>query len=251
MHKNNTLNILGYNINTNLENIDLDRKSLLINTINPHSYCVAKEDKKFQEALKNSDMLLPDGIGIVLAAKILNKEKIYRIAGSDLHLHLLNIANIKRFKVFYLGSMSATLEKIRDRISTEYPNIQFESYSPPYISEFSDDDNKIMIEAINKFKPNILFVGMTAPKQEKWSYQHKNLLDVNIIASIGAVFDFYAGTVRRPSKFWISLGLEWLVRLLGEPKRLWKRNFVSTPLFAIDVLKQKFRLLLEKMLFKS
>ena len=246
MHKNNTLYILGYNINNSLENIDFDKRSLLINTINPHSYCVAKEDLNFQESLKKSDMLLPDGIGIVLAAKILNKEKIYRIAGSDLHLHLLNIANIKRLKVFYLGSMNSTLEKIRDRISKEYPNIQFESYSPPYKSEFSDNDNSMMIEAINNFKPNILFIGMTAPKQEKWAYQHKDLLNVNIIASIGAVFDFYAGTVKRPSKFWISLGLEWLVRLLGEPKRLWKRNFVSTPLFAIDVLKQKFKLLLEK-----
>ena len=155
MHKLNLLNILGYNINTSIENIDFDKRSLLINTINPHSYCVAKEDLNFQEALKNSDILLPDGIGIVLAAKILNKEKIYRIAGSDLHLHLLNIANIKRLKVFYLGSMNSTLEKIRDRISKEYPNIQFESYSPPYKSEFSDNDNSMMIEAINNFKAKI------------------------------------------------------------------------------------------------
>jgi N-acetylglucosaminyldiphosphoundecaprenol N-acetyl-beta-D-mannosaminyltransferase len=81
---------------------------------------------------------------------------------------------------------------------------------------------------------------MTAPKQEIWVHQHKASVNANIIASIGAAFDFYAGTVKRPGPFWIKLGLEWFIRLWVEPKRLWKRNFVSTPLFLWDLLKEKF-----------
>ena len=96
-----------------------------------------------------------------------------------------------------------------------------------------------MIAAVNKCKPDILFVGMTAPKQEKWVHTNNTFLDVKVITCIGAVFDFYAGTVKRSSPFWIKLGLEWLPRLLREPKRLWKRNFVSTPLFLWDLLKAK------------
>jgi N-acetylglucosaminyldiphosphoundecaprenol N-acetyl-beta-D-mannosaminyltransferase len=89
------------------------------------------------------------------------------------------------------------------------------------------------------FIPDVLFVGMTAPKQEKWVDANKHRLKVKNIASIGAVFDFYAGNVKRSSPFWISLGLEWLPRFLKEPRRLARRNLISTPTFIADVLKQK------------
>ena len=86
----------------------------------------------------------------------------------------------------------------------------------------------------------MLFIAMTAPKQEKWLNKHRDHIDVNIICSIGAVFDFYAGTVERSSQFWIDNHLEWLPRLFMEPERLWKRNFISTPLFLWDILIYKF-----------
>jgi N-acetylglucosaminyldiphosphoundecaprenol N-acetyl-beta-D-mannosaminyltransferase len=98
-----------------------------------------------------------------------------------------------------------------------------------------------MLNVINAFQPNILFVGMTAPKQEKWAYQHKDLLDVNIIASIGAVFDFYAGTVKRAPKWMQNIGLEWLHRSLSSPSRLGKRNMMSNPEFIWDVFKSKIK----------
>ena len=109
------------------------------------------------------------------------------------------------------------------------------------------DDNEIdnlinqkMIEAINRVKPDVLWVGMTAPKQEKWIYQNKDKLDVKFIGAIGAVFDFYAGTKKRSQPFFQKIGLEWLPRLLGEPRRLWHRNFVSNPVFLMRVLRQRF-----------
>jgi N-acetylglucosaminyldiphosphoundecaprenol N-acetyl-beta-D-mannosaminyltransferase len=93
-----------------------------------------------------------------------------------------------------------------------------------------------MLAMVNEFKPEILFVGMTAPKQEKWVYLNKDNIDANTIVSIGAVFDFYSGNIKRSSDFWISIGLEWLPRFLKEPKRLAKRNLVSTPKFLLEII---------------
>ncbi len=99
-----------------------------------------------------------------------------------------------------------------------------------------------LLNLINDFSPDVLFVGMTAPKQEKWLHEFKDRLNFDVASSIGAVFDFYVGTVKRPSKIWIKLHLEWLPRLLKEPKRLWRRNFISTPLFFFEILKFKFKI---------
>lgn len=221
-----------------LSSINLNNKTV-INTINPHSYCVSKTDTLFQEALLKSDILLPDGSGIVMAAKFFGKKNIKKIAGADIHKHLLEDANKNGKKVFYLGAASKTLALIEKRIKTEYPNIKVGSYSPPYKPIFSKVDSTIMINEVNKCNPDILFVGMTAPKQEKWVASHKDKINATITVSIGAVFDFYAGTVKRSNPFWINLGLEWLPRLLREPKRLWYRNFVSTPLFIWYMFKTK------------
>ena len=212
----------------------------IINAFNPHSYIVAKNDKLFEEALLSSDVLLPDGIGIVLAAKFLKTKAIKKIAGADLHQYLLTQANKKGQAVFYLGAAEDTLQGIEKKVQQEYPLIRVGSYCPPFSTILSIKESNKIIKVIEKFKPDIIFVGMTAPKQELWVHQHKMSINSQVIASVGAVFDFYAGTVKRPGPFWIKLGLEWLIRLLREPKRLWKRNFVSTPLFLSDVLKEKF-----------
>lgn len=220
---------------------NLGTQKLIINTINPHSYIVAKKDAVFQAALLDADILLPDGIGIVYAFKYLHKKKINRISGWDIHAHLLENLNGKYGKVFYLGSSDETLALIQTRLKVDYPNIWFECYSPPFKPEFDEGDNLIMFEKINAFQPDILFVGMTAPKQEKWVYNNKEFLSVPIVCSIGAVFDFYAGTVQRPGPFWINLGLEWLPRLVKNPKRLWRRTFSSTPSFVWDVFVGKWK----------
>lgn len=222
-----------------LEEIDFESNKI-INTINPHSYCIAKKDSLFKEALLNSSILLPDGIGIVWAEKFLNSNQIKKIAGFDLFVFLMKKLNSKSGSVFFLGASSKTLEKISKNISVDYPNIRVGCYSPPFKPYFSKDESTKMCNHINSFKADILFVGMTAPKQEKWVYQHKDTLNVKNICSVGAVFDFYAGNIKRSSPFWISMGLEWLPRLLKEPKRLFYRNFVSTPKFIFDVIRLKF-----------
>ena len=122
------------------------------------------------------------------------------------------------------------------RASKEFPNVTVCSFSPPYKKEFTNEDNVKMLTLVNKVEPDILFVGMTAPKQEKWVYNNNININAKLICSIGAVFDFYSETVSRPSKFWIKSGLEWLPRFLHEPIRLAKRNLISTPKFILQVL---------------
>lgn len=236
-----SLRVMGYDVFTDsLETLRVDAdKKMVINTINPHSYVTAKSDREFEEALRDSDLLLPDGSGIVLAAKHINKEHIKKIAGYDLHMHLLEELQKTGGSVFYMGASQKTLDAIHERVSKEFPNVRVGSYSPPFKPEFTLEDNNTIIQKVNAFNPDVLFIGMTAPKQEKWLHMHKDQLHFKMASSIGAVFDFYAGTVQRPSQFWIDLHLEWLPRLLKEPKRLWKRNFVSTPLFLLDMMLYK------------
>jgi len=238
------IKVLGYSIDTNLPQITTTKT--VVNTINPHSYCVTKNDEDFENALKSSDYILPDGSGIVLAVKILLGKNIAKIAGADLHYHLLVELNRISGKVFYLGASQKTLNLIQNRIAYDFPNIMVQTYSPPYKQEFTEEDNQEMRDQVNAFTPDVLFVGMTAPKQEKWVNKNKDFLDAKIIASIGAVFDFYAGTVKRPGKVWIKLGLEWLPRLCREPKRLWRRNFISSPLFLFYVFMEKLRLIINR-----
>ena len=166
-------------------------------------------------------------------------KKIKKIAGADIHQFLLEKAHATKQKVFYLGASAQTLQLVEERVIKEFSNIIVASYSPPYKAEFSEQDTNAMISAVNDFMPDYLFIGMTAPKQEKWVHANKDKLHAKVITSIGAVFDFYAGTIQRSSPFWINIGLEWLPRLVREPKRLWKRNLISTPLFLWDLLKAK------------
>ena len=228
--------LLNYNVFTkSLQELDLNAVRI-INTINPHSYCLSRYDRIFNEALNSSDILLPDGTGIVLAARILNNQSITKIAGADIHQYLLQQANLKNEKVFYLGASQSTLKLIESKIKKQYPNITVSSFSPPYKPQFTKSETAQMLEKVNDFKPDILFVGMTAPKQEKWVFVNKEDINANTIVSIGAVFDFYAGNIKRSSDFWISIGLEWLPRFFKEPKRLARRNLVSTPKFLFEII---------------
>ena len=231
--------ILDYMVfDKKVDKIDLESVRI-INTINPHSYCVSKKDKKFEMALKKSDVLLPDGIGIVYASKVLNGKRIQKIAGFDIFEFVMHTLNNQSGSCYFLGASDKTLNLIKERAKKDFPNVKVGSFSPPFKPLFSEDDNAIIIGKINDFRPDALFVGMTAPKQEKWVYENEEQLNASIICSIGAVFDFYAGTVKRSSPIWIKLGLEWLPRLLQNPKRLWRRNLISTPMFVLEVCSYK------------
>jgi N-acetylglucosaminyldiphosphoundecaprenol N-acetyl-beta-D-mannosaminyltransferase len=228
-------NVLGYNVfSSSLEIINPDVRNLLINTFSPNSYGLALRDKYFEESLKNSDILLLDGIGIALGSILINGKDIKKIAGQDCFDFLINKANTNQWKVFFIGSSNETLGKIITRLKLEYPNITASAYSPPFKEHFTDNENKLMIDRINAFEPDILFVGMTAPKQEKWAYKHRYAVNVRIISTIGNVFDWYAGNSKRPSKIWIQLRLEWLARIFLRPEIL-QRNTKNQMIYLRDL----------------
>lgn len=230
---------IDYNLYTGILN-DLSYTSkTVINTINQYSFCIAEADPNFKRALQESEVLLPDGEGIVMAERILTGKKIKKISGAELHDHFLTTLAKKNGRCFYLGSSPSTLAKIKANLDKQYPGIQAGFYSPPFKTEFSGQDNQDMIDAINAFEPEVLFIGLTAPKQEKWSNEHKEAINAKVICAIGAVFDFYAGTVKRPGKIMISLKMEWLGRLISEPKRMWRRYLYFGPVYLYIILKRK------------
>ena len=212
----------------------------LINTINAHSYNTAQKDGAFAEALCKGDYLIPDGASIVKACRWLKakSQPVERIAGWDLfafEMHKLNDNSKKEDvvrRVMFMGSSEKVLKMIRERAVIDYPNLEVVTYSPPYKVLFSEEDNAKTIEAINSARPNLLWIGMTAPKQEKWVYEHWEELDIQChVGTIGAVFDFYAGTMHRAPIWWQKHSLEWFYRLLKEPKRMWRRYLIGNPLF--------------------
>lgn len=220
----------------------LPEGKLLINTINAFSYDNARKDVLFSEALQKGDVLIPDGISIVKACRFLNakSQPKERIAGWDLFVYEMEKLNRVGGKVMFLGSSDAVLNLIRHRVAEKYPKIEVDTYSPPYKPEFSDEENEAMISAINHSNPDLLWIGMTAPKQEKWAYTHLDRLDVHChIGTIGAVFDFFAGTVKRAPERWQRAGLEWLYRLLSEPRRMWRRYFIGNAKFIYYIMVEK------------
>lgn len=223
--------------------LSLPDKKLLINTINAHSYNTAQNDILFAEALTHGDILIPDGISIVKANKWLNAktQPKERIAGWDLFEFEMKHLNQKGGKCFFMGSSEKVLSLIKEKAKLVYPNIIVETFSPPYKPEFNDEDNKKIIDAINQANPDLLWIGMTAPKQEKWTYSHWNELEIHChVGTIGAVFDFFAGTVERAPIWWQEHGLEWLYRLIKEPKRMWRRYIIGNILFMWNITKEKF-----------
>lgn len=225
---------------------ELDRipvGKILINTINAHSYNTAQEDEAFAEALSRGDYLIPDGAGIVKACRWLKakSQPEERIAGWDLFSFEMNRLEKKseKRKVMFLGSSEKVLALIRERAAVDYPYLEVITYSPPFKPEFSDEDNQAMIGAINHADPDLLWIGMTAPKQEKWTYQHWDELNIHChCGTVGAVFDFYAGTVKRAPLWWQRHSLEWLYRLLMEPRRMWRRYILGNAKFLYYISKE-------------
>ena len=242
-----SLNILG----SKAELASLPEGKLLINTVNAHSFNTAKKDQLFADALTNGDVLIPDGVSIVKACKWIKakSQPKERIAGWDLfsfemeklerESEELRTKSEESKIVMFMGSSQKVLDLIAKRAAVVYPHLKVVTYSPPYKPEFSDEDNKAIIDAINAANPDLLWIGMTAPKQEKWTYSHWNELNIHChVGTIGAVFDFFAGTVERAPIWWQEHGLEWLYRLIKEPKRMWRRYIIGNTLFLWNMVKE-------------
>lgn len=207
----------------------------VINTISPNSYGITTKDSEFKHALQKSDYLVLDGVYFAVASLMLQHKNIKRNQGPDVFYHFMKRADEKKQRVFFLGSSDKTLERIKKNAGEQYPDVQVETYSPPFKPEFTEVENREMIRAINKFNPDIVFVGMTCPKQEKWAIKHREQINSGLIIAIGNVFDWFAGTQKSIHPIWFKLRIGWLVRIFLRPE-VFKRNIGNQMLFFWHVL---------------
>jgi N-acetylglucosaminyldiphosphoundecaprenol N-acetyl-beta-D-mannosaminyltransferase len=212
--------------------IESRSRQIVFACANSNAMNVARSDPAFREALLDTDQLVADGVGVSIVARLARKNVGPRIIGHQYYEAIMKkLQQRGHGRVFFFGSSQAVLNLIHQRFITEYPELIFcGAISPPF-GEWPGQQNSEFIQMINAATPDVLWVGMTAPKQEKWVFANRRLLDAPVIGSVGAVFDFYAGTVK-PSPGWVRrVGLEALYRLAAEPKRLWRRVLVSNVSF--------------------
>ncbi len=231
-------NILGVKVDTLtnkevLSKIDLYLKEdgmKMVFTPNPEMIMAAREDSYFMEVLNNADIVIPDGIGVVYASK-LNKEKITeRVAGADTVFSMLEKYKDTGRSVYLLGAGKGVAEQAKTKMEVKYPGIKIVGVHDGY---FDAEEEKKIIEEINRLKPDILLVGLGLGKQEKWIYEHKDL-KVRLAMGVGGVIDVMAGVVNRAPDIFIKLNLEWLYRALKQPKRFFR--LLKLPLFVLVVI---------------
>jgi N-acetylglucosaminyldiphosphoundecaprenol N-acetyl-beta-D-mannosaminyltransferase len=213
------------------------RQSRYVCICNVHSVVTTTRDPDFRRIVNHADLATPDGAPIAWALRTFGHEAQERINGPDLMWRYLEQAERLQQIVFFYGSTPATLQKLRDALTARFPRLRIGGmHSPPFraLSEQEDEDE---VRMINASGANAVFVGLGCPKQEQWMAAHRGRVHA-VMLGVGAAFDYHAGVVRRAPLWWQRHGLEWLYRLVSEPRRLFKRYMVTNTLFIIGFSRQ-------------
>lgn len=205
--------------------------------VNAHSAEVAHRDPRFMQALQSADLLVADGAGVVLASRILGGGIRERVTGPDLFMAVSRrLDRLGGRSVFYLGGTPETLQRIAVRHREEFPNLAIAGMlAPPFRQTFSQAEVKSMAETVKAVAPDVLWIGLGAPKQEKLVSDLRLAIDVPLCGPVGAMFDYFAGNVAMPPKWVERCGLHWLHRLVKDPGRFWRRT-VDIPRFVAYVM---------------
>jgi N-acetylglucosaminyldiphosphoundecaprenol N-acetyl-beta-D-mannosaminyltransferase len=198
---------------------------------NPHSLAVADRDAEFRSALQQADAVVADGAGLTAVARLCGRDVGPRITGSDYFSGLMRALDVRGGRVAFFGSKLEVLDLLVARCRREFPRVTIATAISPPFGEWTASRDAEFLEQIRAADVDVLWVGMTAPKQEKWVQRHVATLPARLVGSIGAVFDYYAGTVQRAPDWICNAGLEWAYRFAREPARLWQRNVISGPRF--------------------
>lgn len=199
----------------------------------------ARKDKDFRELLNRGDVVIPDGIGLVHAARIKKNRLPERVTGFDLSIKMLELAEKFGYSIFLMGGAEGVAKAAKEELMKKYPNLKINGYNHGYfkgthIGHKGHDEEKKVIEKINKSGADILFVGLGAPKQEIWINENRDKLNCKVAIGNGGVIDILAGKVKATPEIFQKLGLEWFYRLTKNPKRI-KRQ-LALPLFVLIVL---------------
>ncbi|TGB01703.1 WecB/TagA/CpsF family glycosyltransferase [Halobacillus salinus] len=216
------------------EHIMRNEKSFVI-TANPEIVMQAHDDSDYMSHLHRANYITADGIGIVRASQLLNNPLPERVTGFDLMIDLLEIANIKGYKIFLLGTYEDALTRVIENIRHNYPNIEIVGVHDGY---FAMDDLSVS-KKVKEADPDLTFVGLGVPKQERWISQNIDYFDKGIFLCVGGSLDVIAGDVKRAPVSWQKYNVEWLYRLLSQPKR-WRR-MTSLPRFVVQIIKKRLK----------
>lgn len=218
--------------------IDRKKDPIVFACANTHSVVMAQSDPIFFSALNDADQVVADGVGVKIMGRLARIDVGPRIVGEEYFSVLMRFLEKRgKGRIFFFGSSDDVLQKIAQQFKQLYPSLTLCGLlSPPY-RPWSDEENAEMVRMINDSQPDVLWVGMTAPKQEIWVFNNRHLLNVPVIGSIGAVFDFFAGTIPSPPPWMRRAGFEWLYRLFrnSNPGRFWRRG-LSIPKLVFMVL---------------
>ncbi|MFV8816185.1 WecB/TagA/CpsF family glycosyltransferase [Haliea sp. E17] len=202
---------------------------------NVHTVVDSRTNADLRCAINGSLAAAPDGRPLSVVAKWRGVAGITQVAGPDFFTYLMEEA--PHLSHFFLGGTEQTLAKLLEKLNERYPDLRLAGhYSPPF-APMEGAVNAEIIERIDRVRPDIVWVGLGAPKQEIWMSRNWHQLQPSILMGVGAAFDFHAGTVRRASPVMRRLGLEWLHRLASEPRRLWKRYLVTNCVFMWEMMK--------------
>lgn len=205
---------LKKNIEKDIEN---NKKSFIV-AINPEKILKARKDEKLKKLLNNATYEIPDGIGVIYASKLKKGNIKTRITGIDSMEMLCKLSEEKKYKIFMYGAKEETIKKAKENLEIKFPNIQIVGT----INGYEKDNDKI-ISSINKSKADIVFVALGSPKQEYWITENMDKVSAKIFQGVGGSFDVFSGNIKRAPKWMQKIGLEWLYRLIKEPKRIFRQ----------------------------
>lgn len=243
---NNKVNILGVGVNPiNLIQATqviihwIDERQKNYVCVTPaHGIMECQRNESLRSVFNGSGLTTPDGMSIVWILNLLGYRHVKRVYGPDLMKAVCKHSSENtKYRHFFYGGKAGIPERLSEELKNLYPNLEIVgTYSPPFRKLTPEEDEKI-INSINKLSPDIIWVGISTPKQEKWMASHINQLNASVIIGVGAAFDFLSGSKNQAPKWIQRSGLEWIYRLVNEPRRLWRR-YVQYPRFIILVIRQ-------------
>lgn len=210
----------------------------LVTYINAHCVNVAFRDSEYRKILEEADAVYADGQSIVQSSKLLGNPLPERISAGDFFLEFCERCAKEKLKMFLLGSEKKVAETIGEKLKNKVPGLEI---AGTYYGFFTPAEEQELISRINSSSADILLVGMGVPRQEKWVYKNREQLRVPVVWCVGALFEYYAGVRARAPRWMRLCGLEWMFRLILEPRRLWRRYLIGNPEFIIRVLRHKLR----------
>lgn len=205
-----------------------------------HGIILAKKDPEIARFLNHADIATPDGMPVVWALRSFGYRNQQRVYGPTLMLEICRRAAALGHRIFLYGGRDETLFALKERLNKRFPDLRIAgAYSPPF-RDLTPEEENIIESRIRESDADIVFVGISTPKQERWMHEHRDSFPGVTLIGVGAAFDFHAGRVRQAPGWMQRNGLEWLFRLVTEPVRLWKRYLLTTPQFLPLWAKQKW-----------